>query len=129
MENEKFQDLVLNHLAKLTQDLTEFKLEMTEFKEEMSSFKRETINKRFEQIDSRFRQIESRFEQIDSRLDRLEQKQDNANQQLSQLLEFKTEATQKLDKLLDDDVDFLKYKEFQNEADIFKLKNQLKVIK
>ncbi|HEY8463434.1 MAG TPA: hypothetical protein VIM29_05325 [Bacillota bacterium] len=115
MENEKFQDLVLNHLAKLTQDLTEFKLEMTEFKEEMSSFKRETINKR--------------FEQIDSRLDRLEQKQDNANQQLSQLLEFKTEATQKLDKLLDDDVDFLKYKEFQNEADIFKLKNQLKVIK
>jgi hypothetical protein len=30
LENDKFQDLVLNHLAKLTQDITEFKQETGE---------------------------------------------------------------------------------------------------
>jgi uncharacterized protein YoxC len=33
LENEKFQDLVLNHLAKLTQEITEVKLDVKDLKE------------------------------------------------------------------------------------------------
>jgi hypothetical protein len=42
METEKFQDLALNHLAKLTQDLTEFKQE----------------------VDARFNKVESKIDII-----------------------------------------------------------------
>jgi DNA repair ATPase RecN len=127
LENEKFQELVINHLVKLTQDLAEFKQEMAEFKQETKG-QFAQIDKRFEQIDKRFEQIDKRFDRIETRLDRLEQKQDIANVQIAELLEFKTDVTQKLDNLLDD-VKFLKYKESQHEEDIFYLKNHLQVIK
>jgi peptidoglycan hydrolase CwlO-like protein len=120
LENEKFQEMVINHLVKLTQDLTEFKQEMIGFKQEMTGFKQEMTE--FKQ------ETKEHFEQIGKRLDRLEQKQDIANDQIAELLEFKTDATPKLDSLLNE-VKFLKHKEFQHEEDIFFLKNHLKVIK
>ena len=39
MENEKFQDLVLGHLAKLTQDVTELKTGQQEIRQDVSELK------------------------------------------------------------------------------------------
>ena len=49
--------------------------------------------------------------------------QTSMTEQIAELLEFKTEASQKFDQIIDD-LDYLKHKEAQNEADIFKLKRQ-----
>jgi cell division septum initiation protein DivIVA len=51
LENDKFQDLVLNHLAKLTQDNTELKQELNGFKQE--------VGERFDKIESAVIRIEN----------------------------------------------------------------------
>jgi predicted nucleic acid-binding Zn-ribbon protein len=50
LENEKFQDLVLNHLAKLTQEITELKGGQQKIESDIVEFKQE-VNERFDKIE------------------------------------------------------------------------------
>ena len=61
MENEKFQDLVLEHLARLTQKITGIKNEMTGFKNEISGIKNEMTGFKKETQEN-FAKIETRIE-------------------------------------------------------------------
>jgi chromosome segregation ATPase len=109
MESERFQELVLNHLATLTQEITELKGGQ-------------------QRIESRMENIESRMENIELRMGTLEAKLDIANTQIAELIEFKTDATQKLERLIYD-VEFVKHKEHLNEEDLFILKSRLQAVK
>ena len=82
--------MVLEHLAKITQEVSEVKSDVFEIKSDV----------------------------ID-----LKTGQTSMREQIAELLEFKIEASQKFDQIIDD-LDYLKHKEAQNEADIFKLKRQ-----
>jgi cell division septum initiation protein DivIVA len=95
LENEKFQDLVLNHLAKLTQEITEVKSDVKDLKESQQQLK---------------------------------SKVDTIQTQTAELIEFKTDAVQKLDQLISD-VGFIKHKEHLNEEELFKLKTNLQIVK
>jgi cell division septum initiation protein DivIVA len=68
VENEKFQDLVLNHLAKLTQD-------NTELKQELSSFKQE-VNERFDKVESKIDAIQAQTAKTTEDLSALSTKMD-----------------------------------------------------
>lgn len=70
------------------------------------------------------------LEQLLSKLDvkYVKQKIDNVYNQTYDLTEFKKDVTMKLDKIYDD-VDFIKYEQFEGKQDLFKLKKNLKVIK
>ena len=50
MENEKFQELVLNHLAKLTQEITELKGGQQKIESDIVEFKQE-VSERFDKIE------------------------------------------------------------------------------
>lgn len=71
MENEKFQELVLNHLAKLTQELTELK--------------------------GGQQQLESKTDSIVSRIDRLETKVDLIQTQTAELTENMSPLSARMD--------------------------------
>jgi chromosome segregation ATPase len=110
----------------------------------------EQIDKRFEQIDKRFEQIDKRFEQIDEHFNKLEgEVQDNreeikkleekltsqhdmTREELKKEISYVYTEARDIDKKVDSiskDVKFIKHKEFQNEQELFELKDQLKVIK
>jgi septation ring formation regulator EzrA len=78
MENEKFQNLVLEHLVRLTQDLTEFKIETNNHFNTIDShfgevdLRLDKVDSRFSEMDSRFDKVDSRFSEMDSRLERIE---------------------------------------------------------
>jgi uncharacterized protein YfkK (UPF0435 family) len=102
MENERFQELVLNQLATLTQEITELK--------------------------GGQQRMESHMENIELKMGTLEAKLDIANTQIAEVIEFKTDATQKLERLIYD-VEFVKHKEHLNEEDLFILKSRLQAVK
>ena len=96
---KKFQDLVLEHLAKLTQEITELKIGQGELK--------------------------TGLEELKIRQERFESKLDLVHNHTAKISEdftiFQTS--------LGDDIKYLKYKQAQNEEDLFKLKSYLKMTK
>jgi hypothetical protein len=74
MENEKFQDLVLNHLARLTQEITELKSGQQKIESDINNFKQTTQD----------------------RFDRIEKKLDTTISQTAGLVEFKENAVKHL---------------------------------
>jgi chromosome segregation ATPase len=109
LENEKFQDLVLNHLARLTQEMTGVKTDINDLKSDVKDLK------------------ESQ-QRMESRMDRLESKVDLIQTQTAELTELKTDTTGKLDQLIGD-IEFIKHKEHLNEEELFKLKTNLQIVK
>jgi chromosome segregation ATPase len=123
MENERFQELVLNHLATLTQEITELKGGQQRMESRM-----ENMESRMENMESRMENMESRMKNIELKMGTLESKMDIANTQIAELIEFKTDATKKLERLICD-VEFVKHKEHLNEEELFILKSRLQVVK
>jgi chromosome segregation ATPase len=116
LENEKFQDLVLNHLARLTQEMTGVKTDINDLKSDVSSLKSDA------------KDLKESQQRMESRMDRLETKVDLIQTQTAELTEFKTDTTKKLNQLIGD-VEFIKHKEHLNEEELFKLKTNLQIVK
>lgn len=107
MENNELLQLILN--------------ELKDFKQ--------TTNERFNQFEQTTNERFDRIEQTTSeRFDRIEKKLDVIAAQTAELTEFKTDASQKLDRLISD-VEFVKHKEHLNEEELFKLKTNLQIAK
>jgi chaperonin cofactor prefoldin len=70
METEKFQDLVLNHLAKLTQDMTEFNQE---------------VNERFNKVESKIDIIQKQTAQLSEDMAELSANQQNSFETLKNM--------------------------------------------
>lgn len=137
MENEKFQGLVLEHLARITQEVTELKNGQQRLESRMDAveLRLDKIDSCLDKIDSRLDNVESRLDKIESRLDNVESRLNTAEQNLGLikeqtaiLLEFRTEINAKVDKLTED-VHFIKHKEHLNEEELFKLKAHLEIVK
>jgi chromosome segregation ATPase len=151
LETERFQQLVLETLANLTQEITELKTGQEHLSAQISKLdsRMDSLDSRMDSLESRMDSLESRMGSLESRMDRLESKVDKLEarvekieirldaierkqeivmEQTAGLLEFQSEANLKFDRLIDD-VNYLKYKEAQNEADLFKLKSHLQIIK
>jgi chromosome segregation ATPase len=144
LETERFQQLVLETLANLTQEITELKTgqehlsaqiskldsRMDSLESRMDSLESRmgSLESRMDRLESKVDKLEARVEKIEIRLDAIERKQEIVMEQTAGLLEFQSEANLKFDRLIDD-VNYLKYKEAQNEADLFKLKSHLQIIK
>lgn len=137
LENEKFQDLVLNHLARLTQEMTGVKTDINDLKSDVSSLKSDVsslksdvkdLKESQQRMESRMDRLESKVDNIESQMDRLETKVDLVQTQTAELTEFKTDTTEKLNRLIGD-VDFIKHKEHLNEEELFKLKTNLQIVK
>jgi chromosome segregation ATPase len=137
LETERFQQLVLETLANLTQEITELKTgqehlsaQISKLDSRMDSLESRmgSLESRMDRLESKVDKLEARVEKIEIRLDAIERKQEIVMEQTAGLLEFQSEANLKFDRLIDD-VNYLKYKEAQNEADLFKLKSHLQIIK
>ena len=89
MENEKFQELVLEHLAKLTQDNTEIKQDIQEVNQHLETAESSIIlieNDHGEKIQALFDAREVQFdanERIFDALNRIEGKLDRLNLKVS----------------------------------------------
>lgn len=109
MDNARFQEMVLEHLAHISQEITEIKLDVSGLKSDVSGLKTDVADLKTDVAD-------------------LKTGQEIIKVQVAELVEFRIEAKQKLDQLVDD-VSYLKYKESQNEEDLYKLKKHLQIIK
>lgn len=127
MENEKFQELVLEHLAKLTQDITELKIgqqNLEKGQKELQTGQEELRNNQKE-FQAGLEDLRNNQKEMQIKLDLVY----NHTAKLTEnLTNFQAETNQKLD-LLSDDMKYLKYKEAQNEEDLFKVKAYLKMTK
>jgi predicted nuclease with TOPRIM domain len=102
MENEKFQEIVLEHLAKLTQEVTELKTGQ--------------------------QRLEDRQDRMETKLDRVYENTARLTEEVTVLKNGQAGMEAKLD-TISEDMKFLKYKEFENEAELFKVKSYLKITK
>jgi chromosome segregation ATPase len=123
LENEKFQDLVLNHLARLTQEMTGVKTDINDLKSDVNDLKSDVSS-----LKSDVKDLKESQQRMESQMDRLETKVDLVQTQTAELTEFKTDTTEKLDRLIVD-VEFIKHKEHLNEEELFKLKTNLQIVK
>jgi chromosome segregation ATPase len=130
LENEKFQDLVLNHLARLTQEMTGVKTDINDLKSDVSSLKSDvsSLKSDVSSLKSDVKDLKESQQRMESRMDRFETKVDLVQTQTAELTEFKTDTTEKLDRLIVD-VEFIKHKEHLNEEELFKLKTNLQIVK
>jgi chromosome segregation ATPase len=156
METEKFQDLVLEHLARLTQETTELKTGQNELKgsveelragqnelkgsvEELRAGQNELkgsveelragqneLKGNVEELRAGLQKLETGQQELKVGQERIESKLDVVHNHTAKLTEDLTVTNQKLD-AWNDDVKYLKYKEAQNEADLFKVKSYLKI--
>ena len=149
MENEKFQDLVLEHLAKLTQDVTELKtgqqrledgqkelkdhLQKLEDSQQRLEASQQELGANLQRLETNQQKLEANLQRLEvgqqeliARQDRLEARLDLIENHVAKLTEELTIINQKLD-ALSDDVKYLKYKVIQNEEEIFKVKAYLKM--
>jgi hypothetical protein len=98
MENEKYQDVVLEQLARITQEITETRNELKEFKKETNS-----------------------------RFDKLETDVNIIKEQTAELIEFRTETRVQSEKLnsVIETIDFLKERQINTDEEIFRLKKKI----
>jgi chromosome segregation ATPase len=101
--------MVINHLVKLTQDLTEFKQEMTEFKQEMIEFKQDTTG---------------RLGNIESEIKELKESQQRTEARLELVYNHTAQLTEDLT-IIKKETEFHNYKIGQNERDIYQLKKAI----
>jgi chromosome segregation ATPase len=130
LENEKFQDLVLNHLARLTQEMTGVKTDINDLKSDVNSLKSDvnSLKSDVNSLKSDVKDLKESQQRMESRMDRLESKVDLIQTQTAELTELKTDTTGKLDQLIGD-IEFIKHKEHLNEEELFKLKTNLQIVK
>jgi archaellum component FlaC len=130
LENEKFQDLVLNHLARLTQEMTGVKTDINDLKSDINDLKSDVSDLKSDvsSLKSDVKDLKESQQRMESRMDRLETKVDLIQTQTTELTEFKTGTTNKLNRLIGD-VEFIKHKEHLNEEELFKLKTNLQIVK
>ena len=104
METDKFQNLVLEHLARLTQELTEFKSD-TDHRFNTIDSRFETIESRLDKMDSRFDEMDSRFNEMDSRFNEMDSRFNDLNSRMerveSSLVRIENDHGEKLRALFD----------------------------
>lgn len=103
MEHDKFQEIMLEHMARLTQELTEIKTSQVRMENKFD----EKINALFDartadcealdRIEGRLDSMENRLDRVEGRLDRMEGRVDVIFDQTGGLLEFRAETLQRLD--------------------------------
>ncbi|MCL6590961.1 MAG: hypothetical protein K6U80_13535 [Firmicutes bacterium] len=148
MENERFQDLVLEHLAKLTQEITELKTGQEELRkgqeelrisqgelrkgQEELRISQEELRKGQEELEivqtelrTSIKELRAGMEELKIRQERVETKLDLVYNHTAQLREDFTVFQASVNA----DIQYLKYKQAQNEEEIFKIKSYLKMAK
>lgn len=79
METEKFQDMVLEQLVRLTQDTTEIKskIGVMETKIDMVESKVNTMETKIDSLESKMGAVETKLNTIDAKIDRIDKKLDH----------------------------------------------------
>ncbi|MBS4535017.1 hypothetical protein GOQ29_05215, partial [Clostridium sp. D2Q-14] len=89
----------------------------------------DNVDKRLDGMDTRLDNVDKRLDGMDARFDSVDQRLDDIKEHLSLLESKNAERHLYLKNEIDvmsSDISFIKYKEFKNEEDIFKLKKNIK---
>lgn len=121
MTNEDFQKLVLQELKELKLNFNGVKSDIGELKSDVSGLKSD-VGK----LKSDVSGLKSDVGELKSDVKELNRKMDISYEQIAGLLEFRTETTDTL-KEIKEEIRFLSHKEQENEKELFKIKNKLKI--
>lgn len=148
---EKILNQILNEIQSMNTRMGSIENRMVTMDKRMETMENrmETMDKSMETLENRIGTMENRMESMEDRLESMDNRISNLeigqngmktdikeikhkvnviNDQTALLTEFRTKTNEKLDKI-SEDIEFLKYEEYQTKQDIFKIKKRFDIIR
>jgi len=123
MENERFQELVLEQLQRLSLDLSEFKKDV-HLRFDKVEQRLDKVEQRLDKVEQRLDKVEQRLDKVEQRLDKVEQRLDNVENRLIQIVEIVSDHTASL-KVIKIALVAIEKRLLHHEEDITELKEAL----